>query len=216
MKVVSSQWICTHFCHVLGSITGPVLSSVKFTAWYFLDNSGNANPGYNSMWGQDHGHNSPWQVFLLLFPLFLLILKKSAFGFYLPSEYNPLRFTFTMGESLSLVFHHHHPGSQPFFLPWLLTLPVALACALPTSIFDLLTLLWCPMPDLCLKNPALLLSEGQPFSQGWMGVVTAFLLTRWVTEVEDMQTQNQHNSLPQLRWSRHQWLGLYVSFLGLP
>lgn len=56
-------------------------------------------------------------------------------------------------------------------------LPVPLACALTTEIFDLLTLLWCPMPDLCLKNPALSLPEGRPFSQAWMSVVTALLFT---------------------------------------
>ena len=151
MKVISSQRICVHFCHVLGSITSLVPSSVKFTAWYLTTQA----MQIQAMWGQDHGHNSQWQVFLLIFPLPLLILKKSAFGFYLPSEYNPPRFTFSMGEGLSLVSPHHHPGTQSFFLPWLLTLPVALACALPTSIFDLLTLLWCPMPDLCLKHPAL-------------------------------------------------------------
>lgn len=212
MKVVSSRRIYVHFCHVLRSITSPVPSSVKFTAWYLTTRA----MQIQAMWGQDHGHNSQWQVFLFIFPLPLLIPKKSAFGFYLPSEYNSLRFTFTMGESLSLVSPHHHPGSQPFFLPWLLTLLVALACALPTLIFDLLTLLWCPMPELCLKHPALLLSEGQPLSQGWMGIVTAFLLTLWVTEVEDMQTQNQHDSLPQLKRSRYQWLGLGISSLGPP
>lgn len=121
MKVVSSRRICVHFCQVLRGVTSPRPPSIKFTAWYFFDNPGNANSGYNSMWGQAHGHNSQWQVFLLLLPLLLLTLEKSTFGSYFPSEYNPLGSKFNMGESLSLVSPPPAPGLWPFRLLWLLT-----------------------------------------------------------------------------------------------
>lgn len=81
---------------------------------------------YNFTWGQTHGYNSQWQVFLLLFllfPVLLLTLKENTFGSYCLPEYNSLGSKFNMGESLLLVsfsraclgfsFPPPYPGRPP-------------------------------------------------------------------------------------------------------